>query len=116
MNEPFPAPGQRTDQRIGRAGMVGVGRVDDRIGPSRIPVDELRIVERTDDGVDPELPQGGTFRVTARQSDDLVASTSQRDGDGPTDVAGRAGDEDDHWSMVVAAGTAAKGSVFPGRC
>ncbi|WJE00321.1 hypothetical protein QR300_32370 [Streptomyces antimycoticus] len=96
MDQRLARSGQGGDERLHGRAVVAVGRVDHGVGTAGPRGEEVRVVERAHHRLDAqpgELP--GLGRI-AGQPADVVACPEQADGDGATDVAARAGDEDMH--------------------
>jgi hypothetical protein len=89
------------DRRRGRA-VVGTRRVDDGVGRLGLGLQDRGIIERAENGCDPELADLLRTLCLSDEPSGLVAGLDERGGQRAADVAGCSGAEDLHgWAFHV---------------
>ncbi|GAB7535821.1 hypothetical protein BGC_20370 [Burkholderia sp. 3C] len=87
---------QAVDQRLDRAAMVAVGRVDHGVGRLRLANQQRAIVERTDARLDADRAQFLGLRLAPHQPDHLMPVGGEACRDRPADETARTRDEHLH--------------------
>ena len=103
--------GEALEDRFDRAAVVGVGRVDHRIGGARRVRQETGVLERAEQRLDAARAHLGRALTRAHQADHLMAGAKEGRRDRTSDVAGRAGDQHLHDGFP----TAGPPAIFVGQ-